>query len=46
MEVVKSFKYLGSCFSRDGGVKEDLIMRVSEGMKTIDAMKSMWSCEV
>jgi len=34
IEVVNSFKYLGSSFSRDGGVKEDVSMRVGEGMKT------------
>ena len=28
MEVVNSVKYLGSCFSRDGGVKDDVSMRV------------------
>ena len=42
MEVVNSFKYLGSCFSSDGGVKEDVSMRVGEGMKTFGAMKRMW----
>ena len=44
MEVVNSFKYLGSCFSSDGGVKEDVSMRIGEGRKTFGAMKSMWSC--
>ena len=43
MEVVNSFKYLGSCFSSDGGVKEDVSMRAGEGMKTFGAMKRMWS---
>ena len=43
MEVVTSFKYLGSCFSSDGGVKEDVSMRVGEGMRTFGAMKRMWS---
>ena len=28
MEVVNSVKYLGICFSRDGGVKDDVSMRV------------------
>jgi len=42
MEVVNSFKYLGSYFSSDGGVKEDVSMRVGEGMKTFGAMKKMW----
>ena len=42
MEVVNTFKYLGSCFGSDGGVKEDVSMRVSEGMKTFGAMKRMW----
>ena len=41
MEVVTSFKYLGSCFSSDGGVKEDVSMRMGVGMKTFGAMKSM-----
>ena len=43
MEVVNSFKYLGSCFSSGGGVKEDVSMRVGEGMKTFGAMKRVWS---
>ena len=43
MEVVNSFKYLGSCFSNEGGVKEDVSMRVREGMKTFGAMKRVWS---
>merc|ERR1712002_202066 len=43
MEVVSSFKYLGSCFSSDGGVKDDVSMRVSEGMKTFGAMRRVWS---
>ena len=43
MEVINSFKYLGSCFSSDGGVKEDVSMRVGEGMKTFGAMKRVWS---
>ena len=43
MEVVNSFKYLGSCFSSDGGLKEDVSRRVGEGMKTFGAMKRMWS---
>ena len=44
IEVVNSFKYLGLCFSRDGGVKEDVSIRVGEGMKTFGAMKCVWSC--
>ena len=43
MEAVTSFKYLGSCFSSDGGVKEDVSMRVGEGMRTFGAMKRMWN---
>ena len=43
MEEVQSFKYLGSCFSNDGGVKEDVSMRVGEGMKTFGAMKRLWN---
>merc|ERR1712237_20261 len=43
MEVVISFKYLGSCFSSGGGVKEDVSMRVGEGMETFGAMKRVWS---
>ena len=39
MEVVNSFKYLGSCFSSDGGVKEDVSMRVGEGVKTFGTLK-------
>ena len=30
MEVVNSFKYLGSCFISEGGVKGDVTMRVRE----------------
>merc|ERR1719470_770961 len=44
MEVVNSIKYLGSCFSRDGGVKEDVSMMLGEGMRTFGARKNMWSC--
>ena len=43
MEMVNSFKYLGSCFSSDGGVKEDVSMRVGEGMRAFGAMKRVWS---
>ena len=39
MEVVNSFKYLGSCFSSNGGVKEDVSMRVGEGMRAFGAIK-------
>ena len=42
MEVVNSLKYLGSCFSSEGGVKGDVSMRVGEGMRTFDAMKGVW----
>ena len=44
MQVVNSFKYLGSCFSGDGGVKEDVSVRVDEGMVKYGAMKNVWSC--
>ena len=43
LEEVQSFKYLGSCFSSDGGVKEDVSMRVGEGMRTFGAMKRLWN---
>ena len=43
IEVVNSFKYLGSCFRSNGGVKEDVSIRVGEGRKTFGAMKRMWS---
>ena len=43
MEVVDSFKYLGSCFSSDGGVKGDVCMRIQEGVKAFDAMKKVWN---
>ena len=43
MEVVNSFKYLGSCFSSEGGVTEDVNMRVGEGLRTFGAMKKMWN---
>ena len=42
MEVVNSLKYLGSCFSSEGGVKGDVGMRVGEGMGTFGAMKRVW----
>ena len=42
MEVVNSFKCLGSCFSSKGGVKEDVSMRVGERMRTFSAMKRVW----
>ena len=41
MEVINSFKYLGSCFSNAGGVKGDVSMRVGEGMRTSAAMKDL-----
>ena len=44
MEVVNTFKYLGSFFSRGGGVKEDMSMRIGEGIKTFGAVKSTWRC--
>ena len=31
LEGVNSFKYLGSCFSSEGGVKGDVSMRVGKG---------------
>merc|ERR1711875_161267 len=43
MEAVDSFNYLGSCFSSDGGVKEDVSMRIGQGMRTFGAMKRMWN---
>ena len=42
MGVVNSFKYLGSCFSSEGGVKGDVSMRVGEGMRTFGTMKRVW----
>ena len=43
MEEVQSFKYLGSCFSSNSGVKEEVSMRMGEGMRTFGAMKRLWS---
>merc|ERR1712121_55348 len=43
VEVVDSFKYLGSCFSSDGGVKGDVCMRIQEGVKAFGAMKKVWN---
>ena len=43
MEMVNSLKYMGSCFSSDGGVKKDVSMRVGEGMRKFGAMKRVWS---
>ena len=42
MEVVNSFKYLGSCFDSEGGVKGDVSMRVGEGTKAFGALKRVW----
>ena len=42
MEVVNSFKYLGSCFDSEGGVKGDISMRVGEGTKAFGALKRVW----
>ena len=43
MELVDSFKYLGSCFSSDGRVKGDVSMRVHEGVKAFGAMARVWN---
>ena len=42
MVVVNSFKYLGSCFSSEEGVKGDVSMRVGEGMRIFGSMKRVW----
>ena len=42
MEVVSSFKYLGSCFSKDGGAHKDIKMRAGERQKTFAAMKMLY----
>ena len=43
MEVVSSFKYLGSCFSKDEGPHEDVKMTVGEGLKTFGALNMMFT---
>ena len=43
MEVVKSFKYLGSCFRKNEGLQEDVEMSVDVELKTFGAMKMMFN---
>ena len=42
MMVLSLFKYWEGYFSRDGGLQEDVKMRVGEGLKTFEAMKMMF----
>ena len=42
-EEVREFIYLNSSISYEGGLKEDAIMNVSEGMKLFEAIKIMWN---
>ena len=44
--MLNSFKYLGSCFSSEGGVKGDVSMRMGEGIRTFGAMKKVWGGSV
>ena len=39
LEVVTSFKYLESCFNKDGALQEDVKMRVGEGLETFGVIK-------
>ena len=43
MEVMSFFKCLASCFSKDGGVQEDVRIRVGEGLKTFREINMMFS---
>ena len=43
MEEVSSSRYLGSCSSIDEGTHEDVKIRVSEGLKTLGAIKMKFS---
>lgn len=38
IEVGSSFKYLVRCFNSDGGVQEDMQMRIDERLKKVSAM--------
>ena len=40
---MSSFKHSGSCFSKDGGPREDVKIRVGEELKTFAAVKMMFS---
>ena len=40
--VMRSFKSLGSYVSCDGALRENVRMRVDEGLKTFGAMKMMF----
>ena len=38
---MSSFKYISSCFSKDGGTQEDVRMKVVDEQKTFGLMKKM-----
>ena len=42
MEVINSFKYLGSCFGSEGGVEENISMRAGEGTRAFGSIKRVW----
>ena len=42
-QVVGSFKFLGSCYNKDGGLQDDVKNRVGERLKYSDAMKIMFN---
>ena len=41
LEVLRSFKYLNSCFSEDGGLQEEVNMKMGEGLKTLAALEKI-----
>ena len=45
METVIPFKYLASCFSKDGGLQQDLKMREGDGLKIFGTWKMMFNFE-
>ena len=45
IEVIISFKYLGSCFSSEGGVEGNISMRRGEGTRAFGSIKRVWRGE-
>ena len=46
MDVVTSFKYLRCCSSNDGGLQEDVKMKVGEGLKTFGGMREIFNVRI
>ena len=42
MEVINSFKYLGSYFSSEGGVEGNISIRAEEGTRAFVSIKKVW----